>query len=160
MGFLVVILGTLLLGTLAGWVGHWALHRRWAGRFHAAHLTHHRLYPPSNFQSASYRDAKRDSTTFFLAPIITFVVLAWLGTLMWVNVAWYAYIALILVGIAVGYAHDYLHEAFHLQNHWLDRFGWFQRLRRLHLGHHRSIGKNIGIIWFGWDRLFRTFKKP
>lgn len=159
MGPIAAILGTLLLGTLAGWAGHWALHQRWTGRFYRAHATHHRLYPPGDLRSSSYRDARQDNTTFVLAPIVTFVLLTWIGALLWLGVSWYVYLILVVIGVTTGYAHDYLHEAFHLNHHWLDRFTWFQVLRELHWVHHRKVGKNIGVLWFGWDRLFGTFKR-
>lgn len=161
MGIVIIAaLGTLLTGTFAGWLGHWALHQRWAGRFYRAHLTHHRLYPPNNLRSTKYREAKKDNTTFFLGPTVGFVAIAWLLLLVWFEVGLAAYGAVVVLGVVVGYLHEYLHEAFHLKAHWLDRFGWFRSLRSLHFEHHRKLSKNIGIMWFGWDRLFRTFKKP
>lgn len=152
-----VVLATLLLGTLVGWTGHWALHQRWAGRFHRSHLTHHRLYPPSSLRSAQYRDAKQDNTTLFLGPAIALVSLVGLGVLVWLQMGWPVYMTVVLLGSVVGYLHEYLHEAFHLEAHRLDRYAWFQTLRDLHLEHHRKVNKNLGILWFGWDRFFDTF---
>ncbi len=154
------IAAALLLGTLTGWLGHWALHQKWSGRFYKAHLTHHRLYPPSDFQSATYRDAKGDNTVFFLAPIITFVSLLELAVLVWLQTGWPVYVTLVVTGVLVGYLHDYAHEAFHLEGDTrLNRFVWFKSLRKAHWVHHRSVKKNLGILWFGWDRLFKTYSK-
>lgn len=159
MSVLIGILGTLLLGTLAGWLGHWALHQRWAGKFYRSHLTHHRLYPPRDLRSPAYRDAKGDSTTFFLVPLVTFVIIAWMVALFVLDASWTVFPGIAIAGVGVGWAHDYLHEAYHLESHWLDRCGWFRSLRALHLIHHCRVHSNIGIVWYGWDRLFRTFRR-
>jgi sterol desaturase/sphingolipid hydroxylase (fatty acid hydroxylase superfamily) len=26
--------------------------------------------------------------------------------------------------------------------------------------HHSNMRRNLGIMWFGWDRLFGTFREP
>lgn len=153
-----LLLATLLLGTLAGWVGHWALHQRWAGRFAKAHLVHHRLYPPNDFLSTEYRDAKGSDTTLFLGPFITLVMLAWLGGLVAFGVSGYVLVVLIVVGIEVGILHELVHKAIHLEKHWMERFMWFRRIRTLHWKHHKHVQKNLGIVWYGWDRVFRTIK--
>lgn len=158
MSFIACILGTLLIGTLAGWIGHWALHQRWTGRFAKAHLVHHRLYPPSNFLSESYRDAKESDTTLVLGPFITVVVLLWMGTLVLLGAPWFTFVAIVIVGVLVGGLHEYVHKAIHLKGHWLGTLTWFQAIQIHHLKHHKHTQKNLGIVWYGWDRLFRTFK--
>lgn len=40
----------------------------------------------------------------------------------------------------------------------LQRFGWFQQRRRLHLLHHTDLGKNYAVIEFGWDKVFGTYQ--
>ena len=50
-----------------------------------------------------------------------------------------------------------LHRSFHIEGHWLNRFGWFKRLVRLHDIHHWAVG-NYGILFFGMDRLFHTLR--
>lgn len=149
----------LLLGTFAGWIGHWALHQRWAGRFAKAHLVHHRLYPPQDFLAPAYRDAQGSNTTLFLGPFITLVMLGWMGVLVALGAEWYVFVCVLLVGIEVGILHEYVHEAMHLEHHPLERFMTFRRLRTLHLKHHQFVQSNLGIVWYGWDRLFRTLKK-
>lgn len=154
-----LFLATWMIGTLAGWTGHWALHQPWAGRFFKAHLTHHRLYPPKSLQSEQYREPGRDDTTLLLAPLIIGAVMAWLLVLTFLGVSWIETLCLIVLGAVVGLLHEWLHQAFHLETHWLDRFRWFKVLRDLHFEHHRSARVNLGVIWFGWDRLFKTFRK-
>ena len=31
---------------------------------------------------------------------------------------------------------DYIHAAYHLKNSWLERYAWFQEMRRVHVLHH------------------------
>lgn len=58
----------------------------------------------------------------------------------------------------IGYLHGYIHDSFHLTGHWLERFKHFSHLRALHFRHHFNMKINFGIFWFGWDRVFKTFK--
>jgi sterol desaturase/sphingolipid hydroxylase (fatty acid hydroxylase superfamily) len=65
--------------------------------------------------------------------------------------------AVVLAAFTTYLLHDWVHNQFHLTNTSLDRWGWFQRLRELHFVHHRRMNRNLGVFWFGWDRIFRTF---
>lgn len=160
MGYLVVaVLGALLVGTLTGWVGHWGLHQKQLGPLAEAHQTHHRLYPPGDYISKTYRSAGKADSLFVLGPLVGVAIGLYLGALYWLGFPWYAFAAVLVVSILVGVAHEWFHRAFHLEGHWMLRYWWFQRLRMLHFHHHVSDGVNLGIIWFGWDRLFGTFQK-
>ena len=55
------------------------------------------------------------------------------------------------------YVDNYFHSAFHIRDHWLQRFRWFRRLTRLHDIHHIT-NANYGISFFWMDRLFGTFR--
>lgn len=148
----------LLIGTLAGWVGHWALHQPWAKSLYHGHLVHHTLYTPKDYTSDTYRDAGSSDSAFVLGPLVAMVVGLFCLLLFSFDVAWYVYVSVVVSAIIVGGAHEYVHRAFHLKHHWLMRFRWFWRLRKIHLEHHRDPSKNLGIVWYGWDRAFRTFK--
>jgi hypothetical protein len=162
LGVVILALGaTFAVGTLIGWLVHWVMHQPWAGRVYRSHMTHHiTLYPPKDLLSDRYRDAGADNGVFVFAPAITIVVavlglaLYALGVTLWVL----ATIAVVSTGIGV--AHDTLHTSFHLRTSWLTRFRWFRWLRLIHFVHHRRMNRNLGIFWFGWDRLLKAFRRP
>lgn len=51
----------------------------------------------------------------------------------------------------------YIHSAFHIENHWLNKYEWFQRDKKLHLLHHVNNDKNYGIATHFADTLFNTY---
>lgn len=151
---------TFLYGTLAGWVVHWILHQRWAGRFHRAHLNHHlKQYPPHNLVSDTYRSAGKDDSTVLFAPPITVSFAAFLGTLWALGLPTWSLGLLLVEGALISFLTDYIHDQFHLRAPWLVRFAWFRNLRSLHWIHHVNMRRNLGIMWLGWDRVFRTFRR-
>jgi hypothetical protein len=152
-------IGTFLLGTLIGWIAHWVLHQRWAGRFYRAHLTHHRNYPPRNMVSGTYRRAGKDDSFFVFAPVVFVTLLAYCAGLWALGLPWWTCPLTMATAIFVGWLHEHVHEAFHLHETRLERFAWFRELRAIHFEHHVNARYNLGIIWFGWDRLLRTFKR-
>lgn len=164
MGALAVLLAlgaTVTVGTFIGWFIHWAMHERWSGKLHRAHMTHHlKLYPHSDLLSDTYRDAGADNGLLVFTPGIALVVGVFGIVLFCFGVPVIGLIAAVILSILVGAANDLLHTSFHLRGSRLQRFGWFRTLRSLHFYHHRNMKKNLGIIWFGWDRLFKTFRSP
>ncbi len=159
MGPLLFTLGAALLGTLAGWAGHWALHHSGSRTLHRAHMTHHRLYPPRSLRSDAYRKAGKDDTLFVLAPLVAVVIGLYLLLMSFLQATWLDFATVITASLVVGIAHEWLHEAFHLEVHWLSRFAWFQQLRAEHFMHHRHPKKNLGIITMLWDRLLGTYRR-
>lgn len=164
LAFFLTLLITYLATTLFGFIVHWSLHQKWAGRFNNSHMTHHlKLYPPEDYVSETYRHAGKDNTvitfTFASIPMISFpILLGWLGLLAWPLV-----VAVIVCELVVGVLHWYIHDAFHIKNHWMGRVPGlrdiFQVWNRLHYLHHVDMRKNYGIFVFHWDRVFGTFSK-
>lgn len=162
MAIILTILVSFLATTLFGHTVHWSLHQTWTGMVHEAHMTHHlRLYPPSDYTSAVYRNAGKDSTPRFFAIAAIPLVLA--PIILWF-VGWLS-LTLMIVALSVealmGFLHNYLHDAFHIERHWLYSAPfigtWFGRLVGLHYLHHVDMSKNFGIFTFHWDKVFRTF---
>lgn len=154
---------SVLLGSLAGYAIHWVMHRPWSGPLYRSHMDHHQVrYPPNDLYSVGkYRSSGSASGWLTFTPL---VMLAGIGILALLNLGlhverWVQLVVVALVAL-VGWAHGYVHDAFHVSDHWLGRFASFQRLRLLHEPHHFNMRKNLGILWFGWDRLFRTFERP
>jgi hypothetical protein len=162
MHIIIAILLTFLVTTFFGHLVHWLLHRKWSGFLNRSHMVHHlKNYPPSDFVSVKYRSAGKDSTPkFFIMaglPLLAApVVLWWLGTFSLVMM-----IVVLVTELIVGFLHDYLHDAFHIKGHWLSRVYAVRRLfahwTALHYLHHVDMNTNLGIFFFGWDRVFFSF---
>lgn len=159
MSILITILITIIASTLFGHIVHWSLHQRWMGRFNSAHMTHHiKLYPPEDYTSDVYRSAGKNSTTRFFAvaaiPLILIPVVLAITGIVSMSIA-----GIILVVEAVmGFLHNYIHDAFHVNNHWLNKVPGFSRWNKIHYIHHVDMTKNYGIFTFFWDRLFGTYQ--
>lgn len=159
MVLLLAVAATFLYGTFAGWLSHWVLHQRWAGRFYRSHMNHHlKQYPPNDLVSAAYRWAgKDDSTVLFIPPVL--LLLGLFGMALWkLGVPAWTFPILVAEALVVGILHDWIHLATHVDGHWMLKSAWVRHLRDLHFEHHHNMRANLGIIWFGWDRLFRTFR--
>lgn len=161
MYVVLALLATLTLGTLIGWFIHWMMHQNWSGRLYKSHMTHHlNRYPPKDLLSEEYRDAGSDSGLFVFVPIIT-IGLAPVGILLYfLGVPWTSLLATGTCLSLVGVAHDVIHTAFHIRGSWLERFKWFRVLRARHFLHHRNMRKNLGILFYGWDHVLRTWRSP
>ena len=51
----------------------------------------------------------------------------------------------------------YVHTAYHIENHWLNRYEWFRNDKRIHMHHHTDPTKNFGIATHYTDLLLDTF---
>lgn len=156
---LAVLIGTFIFGGLVGWVVHRFLHNPLAGRLYQAHKTHHEVkYPPEDIESKTYRSAGAHSGVLLFAPFVAIVVVAVGLVLHWLHVPTWAYLVFLAETAVIAYLNDAIHEATHVRGHWLEAFDWFWKAKRLHLQHHLDYGTNLGIFWFGWDRLLKTFQ--
>lgn len=164
MAILLTILISYFATTLFGHVVHWSLHQGWTGSVHQSHMTHHnKLYPPSDYLSKIYRQAGKDSTPkFFLIsaiPLILTPIVLWL--IGWLPLS--LMITALFVEALMGFLHNYLHDAFHIEKHWLYGVPFlgviFGKWVSIHYLHHVDMGKNYGIFFFFYDRLFGTYWK-
>jgi len=159
VGFLLAV----ALVSLSGYGIHWMMHQPWSGPFYHSHMEHHQVHYPAGdlYSAGEYRSSGLATGWLTFTP---FVVLIGLGILAILSLALHLDLSVsaTVVGVVaiVGWAHGYVHDAFHVSDHWLGRFAWFRNLRLIHEPHHIDMSKNLGILWFGWDRLFRTFKRP
>lgn len=121
------------------------------GRFALAkrHIIHHEvLYPAGRRPTAKYLNARAWSWAIPVASIAGFSLAALpLG------------LAIAVAGGAVAYGALLLkvHNLFHVRDHRLWLYGWWHRLVQLHEQHHRH-DCNYGILLFGMDRLFGTYR--
>lgn len=154
------ILITFLGTTFLGYGLHWLLHQKWSGALYEAHMVHHIVkYPPWDMESEKYRSAGWQSGFFaFIPASITLMCVLFLG--LWtVSSPTWIYVVVFVEGTFLGVMHEVVHDAVHMKAHWFHRAGaTFWHLRKLHRIHHRNMRKNFGVIWFGWDKFFRTYR--
>jgi sterol desaturase/sphingolipid hydroxylase (fatty acid hydroxylase superfamily) len=125
-----------------GWMGNTIRYRHWV---------HHEMdYPIDNLRPAGQTEYRRaGSWTWFVLGAVAAALMFWLLPL-WAAVPLASGVALYAWCVI-----SYLHDSFHVQGHWLERFAWFRRIRRLHDIHHWQPC-NYGILFFWMDRLFGT----
>jgi hypothetical protein len=130
---------------------HWAGHRNIVRWWYDAHMGHHLAdYPPSRFITEGYEPAKKDNSKAYYPTILLtpFVVCALLST-------WSLKIFVIsfLSGALILKLADHLHQGFHSRGFYMEKYGWFQKLRALHYYHHKGNMKHnyaIGDFIFDW----------
>jgi len=155
---LLEVLIVFLYGTLVGWISHWALHQQWSGPFHKAHLTHHtKNYPPKRVTSHHYLSSGKNDGLFFFVPLSLVAVVVFLLGLALIGAPFWTYVVFLIEGAVIGLLNELLHMGFHINDHWLNRLGFFRQLCTNHYRHHWNVKSHLGIIWFGWDRLFGRF---
>lgn len=162
MGVFVFVVGaialTFLVGSLVGYAIHWLLHQRWSGVLYRSHMNHHlKQYPPKRLLSDVYRSSGADSGWLVFTPFVAGYVFLTVWVLSWFGVPWWVHAILITETAVVGYLHGYVHDGLHVRGHLLEKVPGFEKLRALHAAHHRNMRKNLGIFWFGWDRVLGTF---
>ena len=157
---LLTILITFILSTFFGHWTHWALHQKWMGKAHNAHMTHHlKMYPPENLFSETYRSAGKDNSVLLFIPFAIVLLILTFCCFYSLGFNPLRYVEVVLTMIFSGWLHDYIHEKMHIINHWLFKFEFMKKLRDLHMIHHRNMDMNYGIFTFVWDKLFSSFKK-
>lgn len=161
MLFLLVLAVSLVVSSLFGHFIHWAIHQRWSGVFYRSHMEHHlELYPPGNLLSGVYKKAKWYHRGIFLFTPAFLVILGTAGGLMWwAGAPIWMLVTFGATMLGFGLLNDFVHDSTHIWNHWLGMFKWFKRARRAHFAHHRNMKKNFGIFYFGWDKLFGTYRE-
>lgn len=155
---IISIILAFFLTTFFGYFIHWVIHQPWSGKLNKEHLLHHDIYPPIDFNSSSYRNVGNGTFYIFLIGSLPLIVLPFILYFTHVISLWLGLVLITEMGI-LGWMHDYIHEIFHLKNHFLFKFKYFNYLVKLHLIHHQEVNKNLGIFSFHWDRIFRSFQK-
>lgn len=157
---LIVLVSTYIITNLFGYIIHWAFHQKWSGTFYKKHYNHHYIqYPPDDFFSGTYRSAGEDSSSKLFILAFMPVIIGWFvfGFFMHISILLQV-AALVEMGI-IGVIHDTLHSAFHIKDHWLNKFSIFRKWVYLHEMHHIDTSKNYGIFDFMWDKICGSYQK-
>lgn len=154
MGIVIALVLGFVAFEAAGYLIHRLMHCRWTGSFYKAHLTHHGLYPPSDFVSSPYRHAGADSAVPRFTAICSVV-----AVILFVVFPWYIAFALTIEMGLVALFNDYMHGAVHINGHWLEKYTIYRRWRAAHMIHHRNVRRNYGFTMFFIDRVVGTYTK-
>jgi sterol desaturase/sphingolipid hydroxylase (fatty acid hydroxylase superfamily) len=151
IGFVMVYLLTFLVTTLYGYIIHYVMHQPWAGRFYKSHMAHHEeLYRSWHFYSDEYRSPGKDNTVYLFIP----TALLMLALPVYFHL-WFVVIEMLFIGWLSNYIHDQTHLLKNKDKQWI------KKLTHLHIVHHEQHDmnktKNLGIFFFLWDRVFRTY---
>jgi len=145
---------TFLFVEVVGFSVHRFAHSPKSGKLFRDHLHHHaHAYPPSRYQTEKYLGDLKTSFLPVFVPVFVLFNLAAAAMLPWP-----CYLAFFVVSSVFSLANNYLHDSFHISNHWLRRFGWYGRMASIHRVHHENVKKNLGIYWYGLDRLFGSYR--
>ena len=151
---ILLIIATYFLANAIGYVVHRTLHCEWSGRMYRDHYYHHwEVYPPHDFLSKEYREPPLSASQvkyYLAATAALFTPYLFFG--------WVVYVAALVFAISILKLNAYVHDSLHIDDHWLERFKTFHRLRALHFEHH-VVDKNFGIFDFTADFIFKTFSK-
>jgi sterol desaturase/sphingolipid hydroxylase (fatty acid hydroxylase superfamily) len=157
----VAVLVTIVSLVLSNFLGYWihrALHQKWAGPFHRAHMQHHlELYPPGKLTSVKYRNAHwYNRGPFLFTPPFLVIVAVALGIARLLHAPMWTVAEIATIFVAFGFLNDWVHDTFHLRRHPLQKLRYYRRARIAHFVHHVDMSKNYGIVAFEWDRAFGT----
>lgn len=153
-----ILVATGFSTTFLGYWIHFAFHQPWSLWFYRAHMNHHQIqYPSIDFYSDRYRSAGKDNTTtlFLIAaiPVVLFLLLSILFGLISIST-----LLLVAGGTCFwGFLHDHFHDHFHIATSPWSKLPLFRNWRKLHYVHHLNMSLNYGIIFFYWDKLFKTY---
>jgi lathosterol oxidase len=150
---------TGIITTFYGYWVHWALHQKFTGKYNRSHMTHHlKLYPPTDFMSDVYRDPGKDNTVIiFTAASLPLLcapaVLYFLGACGLITA-----VLMFVEMLVIGLMNDRIHDAFHINNHWMNKVPGFAGTKDLHFIHHVNMKANFGIFYFFWDKWLGSFQ--
>lgn len=137
-----VVAITYPIYTLHEYVMHRWLYHGWHNTAQVMHGLHHSA-PRKKFGAPFFFTLVQCATGWALASLVVGSALAavFAGSML-------------LIHTCEGSLHHAMHQT-RAKGH-----GWFARLRRAHLIHHRRDDVNFGVISTVWDRVFRTRAEP
>ena len=143
-----------------GYGAHWFLHQEFSGPFYRIHFSHHyKQYPPNDMFSIKYRSSGKDNSIVLFGILFSPVVLGMLAMTIFHVVPMVLGILLLIEMGIVSVLNATIHDDMHLFESFWGRFWFFSELVYKHNIHHLDTSKNLGIFYFGWDRVFGSFKK-
>lgn len=142
-----IVIFTLFISEIGGYLWHrFGAHTSFVPPVRETHIEHH--------ISDLTHDAHEDFYWILLVLsgiAILFLILTYYG------LPWYIG-ATIYTILFLSYTWTwYIHAAYHTENHWLERYDWFNRDRKLHFQHHQNVHTNYSIATHFPDKIFGTY---
>ncbi len=150
--FIAVLVATYYIMSIVQTV----LHRDFGHRnriravFSAHAIGHHGVYNRNNLRTDEFVDHESHALNYYGIPIVIIAAVTWYlgGPLV---------MAAHLLGVIFTFRwHMFLHKHYHLNETWLERFGWFRKKRHLHFLHHEDARCNFAVVEFWIDTLLGT----
>lgn len=149
-----VVAATFLFSEFIGYVIHRLAHWPKSGPLYRKHLIHHfQAYPPHQMISEKYVGDLSTSFIPYFTPIFLLMIVG-----AYVFLPWTLFLPAWITMATVSLVNNHLHDSFHVKGHWLKRFAWHRRLSKIHFVHHHNVKRNLGIYWYGFDRLTGNFR--
>lgn len=153
---IVVISTTIVLTILAGEVVSYLHHRftshkDWPGLgpVRATHRAHHQIWFKDK-EDRAYEDFIWVALVLGLMWSSFFLVRGFIASNL---------LALVLVTSTLFSLYKaWIHGAYHTPGHFLLRYSWFRRWKRLHEIHHVNPKKNFSLSWFKVDQWLGTYQ--
>lgn len=150
------VLVTFLVSEAVGYAIHRMAHWPGSGPLYRKHLIHHfQAYPPHQLLSENYVGDLSTSFIPWFVPIFLVLVVG-----AYILLPWQLFLPAWATMATVALVNNHLHDSFHVTGHWLKRFRWHRNLSEVHFVHHHNVKRNLGIYWYGIDRLVGSFKRP
>lgn len=126
-----------------GKAGEFIRYRHW--------LHHEQDYPTTNLRP-SKKYHKAGSWSWYVMALLLVVAAYILVPRPWS-------IIMIISGLIYAkFVTSAFHASFHKKNYWLNRYGWYKKLVKLHdIHHYKPV--NFGINFFFMDKLFKTYSE-
>ena len=157
--FIIFVLNFFIL-TLLGWIFHWIIHQKWAGKAYKMHYNHHFLqYSTDRFVSDKYRNPGKDNSVVIFGIMFAPIILTVLILTIFRTIPLSFGIMTLIEMTVIAFLNDNLHDSFHLTNSFWHKFWFFPRLKRLHFQHHKNTQTNFSIFNFFWDKVFGTYRE-
>ena len=133
---------------------HRLSHNRHIPLLYKWHHYHHTVeFPPYRLINNNH---KYDSIIYNYYLYI--VIIIYLFTYLIIN-DWYIQTIIYVEGTLYMHFANLLHESYHRDNSFFERFGWFQKKKKLHLLHHIKTTRNFNLFDNTTDKMVNTFKR-
>jgi sterol desaturase/sphingolipid hydroxylase (fatty acid hydroxylase superfamily) len=118
-----------------------------------AHKKHHQHYPPSDLLSKQYRTSGEGIVAFSVPSLFVLIFMYFsIIPLETFKILMCEFIFLTILS-------DFIHTQLHIEGSYLEKYDWFNEIRRLHLIHHKKFNKNLSFGGLSYipDKLIGTY---
>jgi sterol desaturase/sphingolipid hydroxylase (fatty acid hydroxylase superfamily) len=108
--------------------------------------------------SKKYRSSGKDNSIILFGILFSPVVLGMLAMTIFHVVPMVLGILLLIEMAIVSILNATIHDDMHLFTSFWGRFWFFGELVYKHHIHHQNVSRNLGIFYFGWDKVFGSYQ--